>query len=429
MLTKIVHNSPPLCAFLDPLIESLTEPQRQHLRDFCDAILVCEGEHTIANLQRQFVETTDPSNWADFLRIAPWEANVVRAELLEAQINWVIEQAEKSGQAKVIYLNLDDSLGEKDKATFRLEPVDIHHDHTESRPGQPRYKNGFVYLVATMCVGEITATLATELYARARTIRALNRHRAPEERLHFRSKNTIARQMLQRITPLLPADWEVVVQFDSWYASKKILKFVHRQHWQFTCGLRSTRKLNGLSLTQHNLRQKHKWHKPVLVATAEPEEEKKKYFVRRLDGRLTKLPFDLCVLISKRHTGQKHPAYFASTRLTCTLQAILQDYSCRWSCEVVNFYLKTRLGLSDFRVWRYEAVDKYVVAVHLAWAYVERRFVEERGAEIKCPGDLIRRHREEHAEAWLEAAVVMAREGATLDQVLQRFLRREAAVE
>jgi hypothetical protein len=77
------------------LIESLSEPQRQHLRDFCDAILVCEGEHTIANLQRQFVDTTDPSNWADFLRIAPWEANAVRAELLESQINWVIEQAEK----------------------------------------------------------------------------------------------------------------------------------------------------------------------------------------------------------------------------------------------------------------------------------------------------------------------------------------------
>ncbi len=102
MLTRIVHNSPKLCAFLAPLIESLSEPQRQHLRDFCDAILVCEGEHTIANLQRQFVDTTDPSNWADFLRIAPWEANVVRAELLESQINWVIEQAEKSGQAKVI---------------------------------------------------------------------------------------------------------------------------------------------------------------------------------------------------------------------------------------------------------------------------------------------------------------------------------------
>ncbi len=422
MLTRIVHNSPKLCAFLDPLIEHLSEPQRQHLRDFCDAILVCEGEKTIANLQRQFVETTDASNWADNLRISPWQAGPVRARLLESQISWAIEQAEKSGQAKVIYLNIDDSLGEKDKATRRLEPVDIHHDHTESRPGQPRYKNGFIYLVCTMCVGEITVTLATELYLRARTVRAINRHRAPEERLHFRSKNTIARQMLQRIAPLLPPDWEVVVQFDSWYASDKTLKFVHRQHWQFTCGLRATRKLNGVSLPQHNQRQKHKWHDRISVATAEKNE---KYFVHRLEGQLTKVLFDLCVLISKRHPGQKNPAYFASTRLDCETQAILQDYGCRWSCEVVNFYLKVQLGLSDFRVWRYEAVDKYVVAVHLAWAYVERRFVEERGAEVKCPGDLIRRHRDEHAEAWLEAAVRMAIDGATLDQVLQRFLRRE----
>jgi hypothetical protein len=422
MLTKIVHNSPKLCAFLDPLIESLSAPQRQHLRDFCDAILVCEGEHTIANLQRQFVETTDPSNWADFLRIAPWDANAVRVELLQSQINWAIEQAEKSGQAKVIYLNLDDSLGEKDKATFRLEPIDIHHDHTESRPRQPRYKNGFVYLVCTMCVGEITVTLATELYLRARTVRAINRHRAIGERIHFRSKNTIARQMLRRIAPMLPPDWKVVVQFDSWYASKKILKFVHRQEWEFTCGLRSTRKLNGESLTEHNQRQKHKWHEIIRVATAE---KKQKYFVRRLEGQLSEIAFDLCVLISKRHPGQKNPAYFASTRVNCESQAILQDYGCRWSCEVVNLYYKPHLGLSDFRVWSYEAVDRYVVAVHLAWAYVERRFVNERGAEIKCPGDLIGRHREEHAEALLEAAVRMALDGASLDQVLQRFLRRE----
>jgi hypothetical protein len=87
--------------------------------------------------------------------------------------------------------------------------------------------------------------------------------------------------------------------------------------------------------------------------------------------------------------------------------------------------IRLQMGLSDFRLWSYEAVDKFVVAVHLAWAYIERRFVEAQGPEIRCCGDLIGRHREEQAEAWLEAAVVMTLEGATCDQVLQRFLRRE----
>jgi len=426
MLARILHPSTKLCAFLDPLIESLSKPQRAHLRELCDAILVCETEHTIAAMQRLFVQTTDASNWADFLRISPWAPDRVRTELLKAQIDWAIEHGQKSGQAAEIYLNFDDSIGEKDDATWRLDVVDWHHDHNRSTPTHSCYKNGFCYLACTMIVGEVTVTLAVELYLRARTVRAINRDRAAEERISFRSKNTIVRQMLKRIAPHLPPEWKVIVQFDSWYAAKKVLKFVHRQQWQFTCGVKSNRKLNGVRLDEHNRKETHKWHTQVRVTNAKKEE--RSYYVRPLGGRLEDVPFDLRVLISKRHTGQKNPAYFASTR-DCKPQAILQGYSGRWSCEVVNFYLKVQLGLADFRLWRYEAVDKYVVAVHLAWAYVERRLVKERSSEIKCSGDLIRRHREEHAEAVLKAAVGMALEGATLEQVLQRFLERRAPVE
>ncbi len=209
MLARILHPSPKLCAFLDPLSESLSKPQRAHLRELSDAILVCETEHTVAAMQWLFVETTDPSNWADFLRISPWQPDAVRAELLKTQIDWAIEQGQKSGQAKEICLNFDDSLGQKDDATWRLDVVDRHHDHTKSTPGQPRYKNAFCYLACTMCVGDVIVTLDVRLYLRSRTVRAVNRKRAPDERIRFRSKNTILRQMLQRIAPLLPPDWAV----------------------------------------------------------------------------------------------------------------------------------------------------------------------------------------------------------------------------
>ena len=156
MLARILHSSPKLCAFLDPLIESLSKPQRAHLQELCDAILVCETTHTLAAMQRLFVETTDQSNWADFLRISPWKQDAVRAELLKSQIEWAIEYGQKSDQATEIYLNFDDSLGEKDDATWRLDVVDRHHDHTNSAPGRPRFKNAFCYLACTMCVGEVS---------------------------------------------------------------------------------------------------------------------------------------------------------------------------------------------------------------------------------------------------------------------------------
>ena len=71
-----------------------------------------------------------------------------------------------------------------------------------------------------------------------------------------------------------------------------------------------------------------------------------------------------------------------------------------------------------------EAVERYVVAVHLAWAYVEERLGRERSAQIRCYGDVIRRHRDDHAEAWLRAAVEQAKTTGDIEAVLDRFLRR-----
>jgi hypothetical protein len=51
MLARILHPSPKLCAFLDQLIESLSKPQRAHLRELCDAALVCETDHTLTAMQ------------------------------------------------------------------------------------------------------------------------------------------------------------------------------------------------------------------------------------------------------------------------------------------------------------------------------------------------------------------------------------------
>lgn len=424
MLTRIVHNSPKLCDFFDQLEIKLSQPQRRHLLNMADALLVCEDKKTLAALQRQFIEAPDASNMADFLRISPWSAEEVRAALRAHHVAWAIDQAEQAGAEQVITINIDDSIGEKHKATTRLEPVAWHHDHTESTKGRPRYKNGFCYLVCTLCVGQIVVTVDLRLYLRAKTVRRLNRQRPREHRLAFRSKNTIAKRILRDVAPLLPEGWKVYVQFDSWYASAKLLKFVRRHRWHVTCGLKSNRTLNGTRLDQHARMLRHKWYARTRVTAADGK--KTTYYVRQMTGRLADLPFDVRVLFSKRHPRERSPAYFACTDLACTARRALQGYTGRWSCEVDNFYLKTQVGLADFRVQSYEAVDKYMVVVQLAWAYVERRFTEERGAHIKCYGDLIRRHRDEHAVSWLTGAVQMALEGHSLDQVLQRYLRLDA---
>ncbi len=423
MLTRILHHSEKLCTFLNQLDVELSQPQRRHILNMADALLVCEDKKTLAALQRQFVEAPDAFNMADFLRISPWRANDMRAALRAHQVTWLIAEAERIAAPKVIYINIDDSLGEKDKDTRHLEPVAWFFDHSESTRTKPRYKNAFCYVACTMRVGPNVATVDLQLYLREKTVRRLNRKRPKERRLPFRSKYRIARQMLVELAPLLPKGWKVYVQFDSWYASRRLIKFVCRLRWHVTCGLKCNRRLNGKRIDAHAQALRHRWYTRVSVTTADGD--KRTYYVRRQDGRLAQVPYDVRVYFSKRHPREKSPAYIACTDLACSAKQALQGYTWRWSCETVNFYLKTQLGLQDFRVRSYEAVDKYIVAVHLAWAYVEQRFAQERSAQVRTYGDIIRQHRDEHAIDWLKGAIEMAVETGDPELVLRRFLRLE----
>lgn len=85
MLTRIVHNSPQVCAFYDQLHLKLSKPQRHHLLNLMDALLVCEDEKTLAALQRQFISAPDASNLADFLRISPWQVEDVGRQSVPAR--------------------------------------------------------------------------------------------------------------------------------------------------------------------------------------------------------------------------------------------------------------------------------------------------------------------------------------------------------
>jgi hypothetical protein len=422
MLTRIVHTSPKLENFLTQLNLTLSQPQRQHMLRLADGLLVCEDTKTLATLQRQFLQATDASNMADFLRISPWSAREVNAALRASQVVWLLAEAQRNGDPKVVYVNLDDSLGEKDKGTRHIDPVDWYHDHNESTRTRPRYKNGFCYLECTLRVGRMVATVDLRLYLRARTARRINRQREPQDRIPFCSKTHLARQILEDLRPLLPAGWAVYVQFDSWYASENLIKYVRRQQWHVTCALKSNRKLNGKRVDRLDSALKH--HRFTRVSVTGADSKQRTYFVREATGRLAKIPFDVRVYFSRRHPGEKSLAYFTSTDLARSAQQALQGYGGRWSCEVVNFYLKTRLGLSDFRVRPYEAVERYLVVVRLAWAYVERRFEQERGNPIKCYGDIIRRHRDEHAEDWLTSALKRALEAGSIEPVLKEFLRQ-----
>ena len=70
-----------------------------------------------------------------------------------------------------------------------------------------------------------------------------------------------------------------------------------------------------------------------------------------------------------------------------------------------------------------------MVVVWATWAYVERRFAQERSAQVQTYGDIMRRQRDEHAVDWLTGALEMLQQTGDIPLVLNRFLRLDASAQ
>jgi len=423
MLKLIVQHAPSLVGFLVTLNLSLSRPQRKHVLRLSDAIIVTEGKHkTVASLYDTIVDAPDASNGCDSLRISPWTAEDLRKPLREFAVQEIVKHGEESGD-KTVYVSIDDSVGEKDKATRNLEAVDWHHDHTKSTKKKKASTNGTVHVETRLQLGEMSYVYDWRLYMREKKVRRLNRKRPPENRLRFRKKTNLAYEMLKELKALLPDDYKVYVLFDSWYASNRLIKYCRRQGWHVICAIKSNRKFGEHKLSQLNQTLKHRRYKEVTLTAT--DKKKVHYFVRPQVGRLNNIPYDVCVLISKRHHRDKRPKYFLCTDVSLSPKTILQFYQKRWPIEVDNFYVKQHLGLTDFRVQSFEATEKWFAVVFLTYVFLQWQLNNAPPDQrLRSIADVVRKHRAQHARSLLQTACQEALKTGDLSLIFSRFIRQ-----
>lgn len=101
-------------------------------------------------------------------------------------------------------------------------------------------------------IGPFGFLFDTPLYLREKKVRQLNRQRAKEKRLSYRSKYNLAREMFLELDALLPTENQVYVLFDFWYASAKLINLCLRKQWQVICALKSNRKIEKQHIDRYN---------------------------------------------------------------------------------------------------------------------------------------------------------------------------------
>ena len=93
MLKTIIINSPALLAFIAALQITLSKPQRQHVLNVVDGLVVGEGSKTLSALCRLFVNAPDPKAVADTFRESPWSA-----EMSDKELKWLEDVEEPDAE-------------------------------------------------------------------------------------------------------------------------------------------------------------------------------------------------------------------------------------------------------------------------------------------------------------------------------------------
>jgi hypothetical protein len=258
MLPLIVQHSEALTSFIFALQLALYQPQIRHLLEIVDALIVCNQRKTLSGLSRLLHRSVDSKALADFFRESPWTVDLINKPRQQFMLAKVLEVARAAGLEPKILISLDDSLGKKGKATRHLDAVDHHHNHSESSRKRQSWNNGYVYVELHVQIGPFGFLFDTRLYLREKKVRQLNRARAKEKRLRYRSKYHLARELLLELDALLPADSQVYVLFDSWYASAKLINLCLRKNWHVICALKSNRKIEKQRIDRYAQTLKHK---------------------------------------------------------------------------------------------------------------------------------------------------------------------------
>jgi hypothetical protein len=422
---KIVAPSTALVKFLLLFKLNFSKPQQQHLTNFMEALLACEGNKTLAKLNRLVVDATDQSAFTDFFTYSPWDNGELRRAALRYLVSWVLEENRDTLIPNAITISIDDSKSPKPKTSLHFEVTGWHFDTTEGRG----FKHGVVFITVHIACGKRSVPLTLRLYLRKSTIRKINRARAKGKRIPFKSKLTLAKEILKELAALLPKEQPVYVLFDSWYASKKLIQLCRQLGYHVICALKHNRnfkKKGAAKARQLSQLARYIRTREFKAVTVNSSDSSTRYWVHVLRGYLPGLQDEVSIIISKRNQRDKRPEFFLCTDLTLSAQEVLSRYMRRWAVEVDHLYLKGRLGLGDFRLRRYEGITKYFDLVGFTLAYLYWRKAEDTEAKFKTLSDVIAQHRHDQQEICLRAFGELVLKKGSVDRAMAEWYKQAA---
>jgi SRSO17 transposase len=333
----------------------LSKPQQRHLVMFVLALIVSNLRRTFTNQARFFGYDRDASCITRFLTEAPWEAT----RLLTNNQTQLSKMIARQPANEPIRLLIDDTATHK--YGTKMESLSRHYNDGKIRWGHCK-------ITLFLCCGNLRAPYDSRLYVTKST--------AAAEAWPFYTKLELARQMLEGF--IAPKGRRVMVMFDSFYTSKKLLKYIHHERkWEFLARTESHRKVGwrGRRCAVTDLAAQQPVHSWVPLGLESHDYVGRKFRV----GLWCEIPGSLVMACDPDDSKKVH--YYITNRRDLSAASVVRLYQRRWYIETYHRDVKQLLGLAHYqlrsrlgllRYWLLVDVAYCVLRLQTCWAAEKR---------------------------------------------------------
>ena len=348
-----------LQSVLEPICQSLTKPQRRHLRWFLLALLVSTRKVKLANIAMTTPRGGHRTSCGSFLR-SDWDA----PSLLSQQATRTLQRM-KPRVGEVIYLIIDDTRIEK--RGRKMDAVTKIYDHKTLR-----FVRGHIVVTAAIMFRGVVMPWKIDLWIPK-----------AQSQGRYRKINQIAAEMINQL--VVPKGLKVRVLFDAFYLAVNVVKACESRGFTWFSVASKNRKL----VRKHCRTRAIKEFAPGVL-----KHNSRRIRLRRVrswrwmriakvDGILGRVGKVRMVLSKRPRDPWKKTLAVVTNETGLEARKIMTVYEKRWNIEVLFKELRSSLGLCDYQVLSRNAIERHLHLCCMAHLLLTHHAIKDAGAQAK----------------------------------------------
>ena len=319
-------------------------PAFAHFWQLVLAITISHGA-TIDRLSKQLRGSTHRTKHGEFLWHSVWDSPDV---IQHIALDTLQRLYRKHGGPCYFIIDETQTL----KRAKKMSGVGKLFHHASGK-----YGTGHTMLKVCLWYRGVTIPWGTALY--------LKDPDAKKEKVPFRKLTELAAEAIR--TAELPKNLDVLVLFDCYYLCPVVVEACRDRKWHFI-GVGKPNRWFSANGGRHRLRKygPNVLRREGVWCFLQGLTRQGKYQLAERTGQLKTIG-RVKIVFSRRRSERKVIA-LVTDHVNAPMRQVVADYLKRWAVELLIKGQKQYLGLGDYRVLRYQAIQRHLALVDLAYA-------------------------------------------------------------